>query len=71
MAFVAYGDLPYKNIDYSLYESLIKNINATEPSLVIHIGDAHAEDSCSDKNIDSYAQLYERFCCACALHTGR
>ena len=52
MAFVAYGDLPYKNIDYSLYESLIKNINATEPSLVIHIGDAHAEDSCSDKNID-------------------
>ena len=52
MTFVAYGDLPYKNNDYSLYESLIKNINASEPSLVIHVGDAHAENSCSDKNIN-------------------
>ena len=52
MAFIAYGDLPYKDNDYSLYESLIKNINASEPSLIIHIGDAHNEDSCSDKNID-------------------
>jgi len=51
-AFIAYGDLLYKDNDYSLYESLIENINASEPSLIIHVGDAHNEDSCSNKNID-------------------
>ena len=52
MSFVAYGDLPDKIKDYPLFESLIKNINAAEPSLIIHTGDAHGEDLCGDKNKD-------------------
>lgn len=50
--FIAIGDLPNGKKNYQLYEALIKIINLSKPSLVIHTGDSSNGDECSNKTID-------------------
>jgi len=52
MSFIAFGDMPYYKKNYALYEKLIKKVNLTKPSLVIHTGDAHHPKDCDKKTID-------------------
>lgn len=52
MKFVALGDAPNSSEEYPLYKSLIKNINAIKPSLVVHVGDTHNRKVCSNKEIE-------------------
>ena len=51
-AFIALGDLPSDEKNYTLYEALIKDINLTNPSLVIHTGDNTHPGDCTNKTID-------------------
>lgn len=50
MTFVALGDAPYgdpKEV-YPPYTSLIENVNASDPALVVHVGDTHGHYTCND-----------------------
>lgn len=51
-SFIALGDMPYYKFQFPVYETLIKNINATNPSLIIHTGDATHPGDCTNKTID-------------------
>lgn len=61
MSFVALGDAPNNKNEYQLYESLIKNINAAKPSLVVHLGDTHGRSVCSNKEIDRMRRYMNDF----------
>ena len=58
--FIAFGDTPMaseKN-QYLLYETLIKNINLANPSLVINTGDKHSFKVCSNDKIDYFYKSF-------------
>ena len=50
--FIALGDMPYDEKNYPLYEALIKDINSSKPSLIIHTGDATHPGDCTNETID-------------------
>ena len=61
ISFIALGDAPNSKKEYPLYESLIKKVNAAEPSLVVHVGDTHGRKFCSNIEIDRMRSYMNNF----------
>lgn len=54
LRFVAFGDGPYGKSDTvdAPFRTLIQDINAQAPPLVVHVGDTHGHHSCDDQLLD-------------------
>ena len=61
MTFVALGDAPYHTEGYPSLESLIKKVNTTKPSLIIHTGDTHGHYTCDNTTIDNLRRYMNDF----------
>lgn len=62
--FVALGDMPYGDPEkvYAPFEALIGAVNATEPDLVLHIGDTKSGGTpCSDQMLDDQLGFMNAF----------
>lgn len=62
--FVALGDMPYGKPEevYKPYEALIGAVNATQPDLVVHIGDTKSGSTpCSDQMLDEQRAFLNAF----------
>ena len=61
ISFVALGDAPYHTEGYPSLESLIKKVNTTKPSLIIHTGDTHGHYTCDNTTIDNLRRYMNDF----------
>lgn len=63
LTFIALGDAPYGDPEktYPPYRKLIANINATDPNLVVHVGDTHGHNTCDDALLDQMRAFMNTF----------
>ncbi|MFK7838075.1 MAG: hypothetical protein AB8B60_17835 [Sulfitobacter sp.] len=63
MSFVALGDAPYGKPEevFPPYKSLIENVNAAKPGLVVHIGDTHGHYTCDNALMDQLRGFMDDF----------
>ena len=61
ISFVAFGDAPYHTEGYPSLESLIKKVNTTKPSLIIHTGDTHGHYTCDNATMDNLRSYMNDF----------
>ncbi len=63
MSFVALGDTAYGPPEevYPPYRALIANVNASNPNLVIHVGDTHGRYTCDNKIMQDQRAFMDSF----------
>lgn len=59
--FIAHGDTAYGEASYPIYESLIKDINASRPAFTIHVGDTKGHQPCDSDSLARIQSFFEKF----------